>query len=162
MTSTARLAVVTTLVVGLPLVAMAGPVAIDGQAVPDASSEVSIEKQVTEYRDGTSNSVQLVPGPATYRVCLQSCQLIPAVEAACAPGSDDPFVDVTVEDGRMFVRCLIESSNTKAPSVGKACGSSRIGAPSRIIEPPRPLCPECCEGTARPGTRYCFRCEGVQ
>jgi hypothetical protein len=148
-------------VVGLPPVAMAGPVLIDQHAVPDASSEVSIEKQVIEYRDGTSNGVQLVPGPATYRVCLQSCQLIPAVEAACAPGSDDTFVDVTVEDGRTFVRCLVESSNTNAPPVSKDCGK-KSGAPSRIIELPKPMCPECCDGTARPGTRYCFRCESVQ
>src|SRR3990167_572295 len=74
------------IVAGLPRGAMAGPVLIDGQPVQDTSSEVSIEKEVIEFREGGSNVVQLLPGLATYRVCVQSRQLIPAVEAACAPG----------------------------------------------------------------------------
>jgi hypothetical protein len=151
----------TLLVAGLPLTAMAGTVAIDGQAVKDASSEVRIEKEVLEFREGGSNVVQLIPGLATYRVCVQSRLLIPAVEAACAPGSSDPFVDVTVEDGREFVRCLVESSNTIAPPVLLDCGK-RSGGPPWFAGPPKPACSECCACADQPGTRYCFRCEGAQ
>jgi len=160
MMSNVRRLIATIIVAGFPLGALAGPVLIDGQPVPDASSEVSIEKEVLEFREGGSNVVQLIPGLATYRVCVQSRQLIPAVEAACAPGSTDPFVDVTVEDGRTFLQCLIESSNTMAP-VALLDGGRKPDKPP-WFSPLKPVCHECCDPTSKPGTRYCFRCEGVQ
>lgn len=126
------------IIAGPPFRPAAPPVLIEGQRVEGAFSEVSIEKQVLEFRDGTTNTVQLIPGPATYRVCVESRNLIRAVEAACAPGSDDPYLDIVVEDGRSFVKCLVESSNT-------------------VNQPARCDCP-----ARKPGTRYCFRCEGVQ
>jgi len=149
---------------GLPTNAIAGPVLVEGQPVEGACSEVSIEKQVTEFREGSSDVVRLIPGPATYRVCVESRNLVPAIEAACAPDSADPFVDIVVEDGRSFVRCLVESSKTgNQPKCGD-CGCCTVNestrAECRSRTPNESTRAEC--ACRKGGTRYCFRCEGVQ
>jgi hypothetical protein len=113
-------------------------VLIDGQQIPKASSDVSIEKEVIELRDGGSDIVQVIPGPVTYRVCIEASELISAIGAACAPNADDPFLDIVVEDGRSFARCLVESSRTgKHETHGSGKAMKRR-------------------------SRYCLRCEGTQ
>jgi hypothetical protein len=94
------------------LSAAVGPVLVNGNPVPGARSEVNIQKQVLEFREGGSNTIHLIPGTVAYRVCIESPDLIAAIEAACAPDAANPFLDVAVEDGRAFDHCLVETSKT--------------------------------------------------
>jgi hypothetical protein len=92
--------------------AAAGQVLVNGTPVPRGNSRVDIEQTVIEFREGGGDEVRLLPGPIAYRLCIVSPHLIPAVEAAYAPGTQNPFLEVVVEDGRAFGRCLVESSRT--------------------------------------------------
>jgi len=62
------------------------PVLVNGNPLPKAKSEVNIEKEVIEFREGGGDT-RLIPGPAEYRVCIESPGLVPAIEAAYAPES---------------------------------------------------------------------------
>jgi hypothetical protein len=89
-----------------------GTVLVNGNVVPKAKSAVEIQKEVREFREGGGGGTRLLPGEVEYRVCIESPALIPVIEAACAPEAPNPYLDVTVEDGRSFTRCLVESSST--------------------------------------------------
>ncbi len=113
--------------------AVLGPVLVNGNPVPKAKTEVNIEKEVIEFREGGTGDTRLIPGRVKYRVCIESPGLVPAIEAACAPDAQNPYLEVGIEDGRAFSRCLVESSKTFNRRADH--GSKRI-------------------------TGYCLRCEG--
>jgi hypothetical protein len=114
--------------------APSGQVLVGGAPVAGAESEVVIDKEVLETRDSDTDLVRLAPGRTSYRVFITASALVPAIEAACLPGALNPYVELMVEDGRSFSRCLVESSHT-------ANHYSRLGR--------------------RRETRYGLRCEGV-
>jgi hypothetical protein len=89
-----------------------GPLRIGGAPLMEAESEVVIAKEVVEVPGEESETVRLLPGHTVYRLFIDSPRLIPAVEAAALSGAPNPYVDVMVEDGRSFSRCLLESSYT--------------------------------------------------
>jgi hypothetical protein len=89
-----------------------GPLRIGGAPVMQAESEVVISKEVVEVPGEESETVRLLPGRSVYRLFIDSPRLIPVVEAASLSGAPNPYLEVMVEDGRSFSRCLLESSHT--------------------------------------------------
>ena len=117
----------------LSTAAWAGPVEVDGDAVPGATSSVSIEQEITEFRSGNdAGTTKLVPGAITSRVCVTARSPVASLEAALAPPVSSPTVQIVAEDGRTLTGCRLESVETVQP-----CGKCRKRA-----------------------TQYCLRCEG--
>jgi hypothetical protein len=84
--------------------ARAGVVALDGVPLPEATSTVSIEREVTEYRD-LEVCPRLLPGCTRARVCLAGPGPVAALDASLA-STTPAQMSVQIEDGRSFPECL--------------------------------------------------------
>lgn len=112
-----------------PLAAAA--VTLDGVPVPKAVSGLSVDVDVTEYRDGTdpNQCPRLISGCAHPQVCLRTPTPVPVLDAQLAGATPSHFL-VGIENGRSLQQCVLESLNSEGP----------IG---------------------RRRYNYCLRCEGV-
>jgi hypothetical protein len=84
-------------------------VAVDGAAVPKASSTIDNSQDVIEVQAGGSEGIVLVPGRKRYAVCLVAPAPIAVLDAELPLGSDSKRFAVKVEDGRQFANCLLAS-----------------------------------------------------
>jgi hypothetical protein len=113
-----------------PIAAAAG-VTLDGVPVPKAVSGLSVDVDVTEFRDGTDPSLcpRLIPGCAHPQVCLRTPLPVPVLDAQLAGAAPAHFL-VGIEDGRSLQQCVLKSLNSEGPP-------------------------------GRRHYNYCLRCEGV-
>jgi hypothetical protein len=84
-------------------------VAVDGVAVPKATSTIDSSQDVIEFQEGGGGGVALVPGRKRYGVCLVAPAPIAALDAELPLAADVTRFVVTVEDGRQFSQCLLAS-----------------------------------------------------
>lgn len=96
-------------VASIPSLGVAGNVEINGVPVTRTVATIDSTQDITEFREGGSPNVQLVPGIKRYGVCVMAQGPIAVLDAEL-PVSDTPSrFTVTVEDGRQFSRCLLAS-----------------------------------------------------
>ncbi len=90
----------------------AAEVTLDGVVVPQASSTMSIEVGITEFREGGEQCPRLLPGCPTLSVCIAAPAPVASLDAQLAGAAAARFA-VGVEDGRAFARCVPTSLETK-------------------------------------------------
>ena len=110
------MAVAVVLATGIP--ARAAEVTLDGVVVPQASSTMSIDVAITEYREGTEQCPRLLSGCPTLGVCIASPAPVASLDAQLAGAAPARFT-VGVEDGRAFSRCVPASLETKGGRLRK-------------------------------------------
>ena len=103
-----RMSLAAAVVILLPLAAGA-EVAVNGAAVPKASSTIDSSQDVVEVQEGGGGGILLVPGRKRYAVCLVAPAPIAALDAELPLGDDVTRFIVKVEDGRQFSQCLLAS-----------------------------------------------------
>ena len=91
----------------------AAEVTLDGVVIPQASSTMSIEVGITEFRDGGEQCPRLLPGCPKLGVCIAAPAPVASLDAQLAGAAPARFA-VGVEDGRTFGRCVPTSLDTKS------------------------------------------------
>ncbi len=92
--------------------ARAAGVTLDGTAIPDASSKLSIDVGITEFREGGEQCPRLLPSCPKLEVCIDAPAPVARLDAQLAGATAARF-SVGVEDGRSFGRCIPASLETK-------------------------------------------------
>jgi hypothetical protein len=93
--------------------ARAADVTIDGVPVPKAVSHMSIDVDITEFREGgDAGCPHLVAGCTLPRVCVDTFAPVPVLDAQLAGAAAAHFA-VGVEDGRQFQQCVLESLDSQ-------------------------------------------------
>ena len=100
------------------IAARAAEVTLDGAVIPQASSTMSIDVAITEFRDGSEQCPRLLPGCPALGVCIASPAPVAALDAQLAGAALARFT-VGVEDGRAFSRCVPASLETKGGRLRK-------------------------------------------
>jgi len=91
----------------------AAGVTLDGVVVPEASATMSIDVDITEFREGGGGQCpRLLPGCPKLEVCIVAPAPVAPLDAQLAGASPARF-SVGVEDGRTFGRCVPASLETK-------------------------------------------------
>jgi len=91
----------------------AAEVTLDGIVVPDASATMSIDVDITEYREGGGDQCpRLLAGCPKLEVCIAARAPVAPLDAQLAGAAPARFA-VGVEDGRTFGRCVPASLETK-------------------------------------------------
>lgn len=119
-----RVAAATVLLAGLvhldcaPAAPAAGSVRVDGNLVPGAWSTIDNTIELIEIRDGTGGSVpRLAYGIKRFGVCVVAPGPVPAFDALFRTSASAPRFRVAVEDGSVFVNCLL--TGQKAEGKGR-------------------------------------------
>jgi len=98
-------------IVLLAAVARAGDVTLDGVPLPESTSTVSIEREVTEFRE-LDVCPRLLPGCTRALVCLAGPGPVAALDASLASAAP-AAMSIRIEDGRSFHACLPVSLESK-------------------------------------------------
>jgi hypothetical protein len=96
-----------------PIVAAAG-VTLDGVPVPKAVSRMTIDVDLTEFRDGgePNQCPQLIAGCVHPQVSLHTAERVAVLDAQLTGAASAQFT-VGVEDGRLFHNCVVKSLEAK-------------------------------------------------
>jgi hypothetical protein len=88
----------------------AADVTLDGVSVPGAVSSMTIEVDVTEFRDGgePDQCPRLIAGCAHPQVSLATPKRVAVLDAQLTGAASAQFT-VGVEDGRFFHNCVVKS-----------------------------------------------------
>jgi hypothetical protein len=92
----------------------AAEVTLDGVAIPRASSTMSIDVGITEFRDGGEQCPRLIAGCPNLKVCIGAPARLASLDAQLAGAAPARF-SVGVEDGRSFAQCVPASLETRGP-----------------------------------------------
>jgi hypothetical protein len=90
----------------------AAEVTLDGVVIPQASTTMSIDVPITEFREGGEQCPRLLPGCPKLEVCIAAPAPVALLDAQLAGAAPARF-GVGVEDGRTFARCVPASLETK-------------------------------------------------
>ena len=103
----------------------AADVTLDGVLVPSAVSSMTIEVDVTEFREGgePNQCPRLIAGCAHPQVTLHTPERVTVLDAQLTGATSAQFT-VGVEDGRLFHNCVVKSLEARGKRryhYGMAC-----------------------------------------
>jgi hypothetical protein len=95
------------LTVACASIPLAGGVTLNGVPLNNVESRPDVTVGVTEYRDGGSDIVRVLPGSKRYAVSLVARDAIPVLEAQLPLSATPARFTVVTENGRTFRNCLV-------------------------------------------------------